>query len=525
MPGLAPKAYLNGFTLPADFELPTIESVRNDVAFVPTLLANNGKNANVGMLNPRTHENFERLPEPLIYNSMVPNLFKFSYFTLWEDIPNDLLDSAIWVLEMYARPWDEATEQDLRATGHIPPGNGYETAKYLASLNIRWKIARHLLNYKINRPADAIPYLRALVETDQSSIPKATVWGIYGEALARSGSDDKEAQIMLELALQAPGTRLPVDMAVRVRIFLARVLHRLNLDTKAIEHENWVIKWFRKNPTLMEDTALRNLLMPEEDYNDAILEQLGGKEWLANRKTTFKTNHNESKGCRQCEARSTQKPLFKCSRCKHIYYCSRECQRKDWPTHKESCNDIADCLKNIEKLSLLDPAAGQKAELWHKWRVEADKSLIHALGLHHDPSRSRTHIAFKRIKYTPKASKDLRYKFHIDEMGVYKISDVMPEIESIMCLRPGEGREYIDGLFEDIRRLAPDGSEIPFPMIDLAFGDNLVPWLGSKTVSRNGLTFIPYDPEWRESLNILGPPRAFKFPRAGVKDQEHIFDN
>ena len=29
--------------------------------------------------------------------------------------------------------------------------------------------------------------------------------------------------------------------------------------------------------------------------------------------------------------------MFKCSRCKGVYYCSRECQKKDWPVHKNDC--------------------------------------------------------------------------------------------------------------------------------------------------------------------------------------------
>ena len=31
------------------------------------------------------------------------------------------------------------------------------------------------------------------------------------------------------------------------------------------------------------------------------------------------------------------KPLKKCSRCHEVFYCSVECQKKDWPTHKQVC--------------------------------------------------------------------------------------------------------------------------------------------------------------------------------------------
>lgn len=40
--------------------------------------------------------------------------------------------------------------------------------------------------------------------------------------------------------------------------------------------------------------------------------------------------------CWQRECKSAA-PL-RCSRCQHVYYCSRECQRKDYPNHKQSCN-------------------------------------------------------------------------------------------------------------------------------------------------------------------------------------------
>lgn len=28
----------------------------------------------------------------------------------------------------------------------------------------------------------------------------------------------------------------------------------------------------------------------------------------------------------------------KCSRCKEVFYCSKECQKCDWKTHKLQCN-------------------------------------------------------------------------------------------------------------------------------------------------------------------------------------------
>lgn len=45
--------------------------------------------------------------------------------------------------------------------------------------------------------------------------------------------------------------------------------------------------------------------------------------------------------CAVCSAvfsdRDRMKGLFRCSRCSSVRYCSRECQKEDWPRHKEHC--------------------------------------------------------------------------------------------------------------------------------------------------------------------------------------------
>lgn len=53
-------------------------------------------------------------------------------------------------------------------------------------------------------------------------------------------------------------------------------------------------------------------------------------------------------GCMICRA---QENLKKCSGCKVIYYCSRECQKKDWSSHKIICGPE---LKN-KHFVIVDP--------------------------------------------------------------------------------------------------------------------------------------------------------------------------
>lgn len=54
------------------------------------------------------------------------------------------------------------------------------------------------------------------------------------------------------------------------------------------------------------------------------------------------TNNNvegllEGFKCKKCEKAAYKR----CSKCKSVWYCSRECQVGDWPTHKPTCNKLA----------------------------------------------------------------------------------------------------------------------------------------------------------------------------------------
>ena len=43
------------------------------------------------------------------------------------------------------------------------------------------------------------------------------------------------------------------------------------------------------------------------------------------------------KQCRTCQKNGDN--LFRCSKCKDVYYCDQECQRKDWVSHKSYCKN------------------------------------------------------------------------------------------------------------------------------------------------------------------------------------------
>ena len=83
------------------------------------------------------------------------------------------------------------------------------------------------------------------------------------------------------------------------------------------------------------------------------------------------------------------------------------------------------------------------------------------------------------MEHAPHVSWDIRYKFRVVQCGVFRIRGILRVIEALMCLDPGEGREYIDSLLDDIK--AVGGGSDRVPALDLSFGEGFQAWSRSST--------------------------------------------
>eukprot|EP00123_Amoebidium_parasiticum_P012319 comp21279_c0_seq1/m.29035 comp21279_c0_seq1/g.29035 ORF comp21279_c0_seq1/g.29035 comp21279_c0_seq1/m.29035 type:complete len:115 (-) comp21279_c0_seq1:645-989(-) len=54
--------------------------------------------------------------------------------------------------------------------------------------------------------------------------------------------------------------------------------------------------------------------------------------------------------CSGCNVRATFKEKFRHCQCDMAYYCSAECQRKDWPSHRKTGKHCANCRKGGNNL-------------------------------------------------------------------------------------------------------------------------------------------------------------------------------
>lgn len=65
-----------------------------------------------------------------------------------------------------------------------------------------------------------------------------------------------------------------------------------------------------------------------------------------------------------------------CGGCRSSLYCSRECQTKDWPRHKEICKKIKLCTTDSDKDVLKAVRGGQKQDFIDLEVTHNDKTFI-----------------------------------------------------------------------------------------------------------------------------------------------------
>ncbi|KAK7037482.1 hypothetical protein VNI00_010974 [Paramarasmius palmivorus] len=190
------------------------------------------------------------------------------------------------------------------------------------------------------------------------------------------------------------------------------------------------------------------------------------------------------------------------------------------------CAERAAELKRAAALKDTAPEDSKCIEDWGRYKNSGfdDVATYHALGLKYDINRGKTHIIIKRMIYMPDGGKDVLDRFRIVEAGVFRIPDVVKEIDLLMNYKPGESREVLDELIDEFNH-GPGTNGRAFPFFTLFISDDkrIGNYLCIGGVMPKKMRDLKYDPNWRSIMNrkkfTVGPLRL----RTGAPDAEHDY--
>ncbi|KZT66487.1 hypothetical protein DAEQUDRAFT_714864 [Daedalea quercina L-15889] len=160
--------------------------------------------------------------------------------------------------------------------------------------------------------------------------------------------------------------------------------------------------------------------------------------------------------------------LYLCSRRKSLYYCSRECQKKDWRYH----NSMERSNQHLEDLSLTDARAAQRVRCWDAWSLQVANiaPYVSALRLHEDAGRSQKHFITEQSIYTPDAGPLAKDKFKIVKCSVFRISDARTKIPRLNGMNACNGVGILDRAMQD---MPYTGSNPAIGILIMRFGEGV----------------------------------------------------
>ncbi|KAL0064242.1 hypothetical protein AAF712_008827 [Marasmius tenuissimus] len=494
-----PRAHANGLSA---FELeelqkrlPSLTEVRNEADLARKMMSEPPPTDCYGM--EETGESLGILHPSIAYHVMLPKTYVFSYFCHEDDVPEDLRVICLWALQHKVRAVVEGSDKQLRRILAMPEGKVLPDARVVMESQSRVKAIAHLLSPQINIPEQALPHVEALLRIDESqgsdSRPNdaflrnpnqyRNLYTVYGTILARTKTRNERAKLVLERILNdidKVGER-PKAMFIQVRLYLSRVLRRMGELEEAKKHETYLITWFRKNPHKTPEKYLRDWFETETTA-DPVLEGLGGMNWF---------------------------------------------KRKNHPYHKASCATSAVNIKRAKDLKATAPDVAKCIEDWRLYSTSGhdDVSTSHALGLRHDSNRGKDLILIKKVEYVPQGGRDVLDRFRVVAAGVFRIRDVLRDIERLLSYSEGTGDALIKEMREEFEN-GPGRGGTTYPFFTFLISDDvrIENHLGAGGIGQARLRSFDYDPEWRKLLN-----RGKKWTveplclRSGAKDVERDY--
>lgn len=83
---------------------------------------------------------------------------------------------------------------------------------------------------------------------------------------------------------------------------------------------------------------------------------------------------NQSQSCASCKKNKERRPLKCCSVCKNTLYCSKECQKAHWPTHKRDCGPRA--CSGVKKQVIQSRGKSEKKNVFAAGNTNTVRELV-----------------------------------------------------------------------------------------------------------------------------------------------------
>ena len=81
-------------------------------------------------------------------------------------------------------------------------------------------------------------------------------------------------------------------------------------------------------------------LTKQDDLNQSDLNKLSAEAAVEHSSISVDKCYDSEIVCTRCLKKGSLTALRRCTGCKSSSYCSKDCQRLDWPSHKQLCKSI-----------------------------------------------------------------------------------------------------------------------------------------------------------------------------------------
>ncbi|KAJ3850480.1 hypothetical protein EV368DRAFT_66569 [Lentinula lateritia] len=337
------------------------------------------------------------------------------------EVPPEILPECIWALEWFIRALTDGSELQLRTFGYILLHQSANEARYFMSSNAWFKAASHLLSTdqeSVNQSSTNL-WKRCDIFAQRWTQTRNSVL-VFSVAPAWSRTDvDKAKETLSRIISDKNIDKSSQGMIFLSKIYLFRVLRRLGEEKDAQKHEQWLIKWLKRN----------SHCLPELTFVEIFTTYINIKEdtvWAAKKFVSTVKHANLKSSCLNVV-------------CWHIFNCI-------------SYSDGYDKLVSSELRARSFLLMGHAFNSEHA----TESKRIENLALH------KAHLAI---------AKSRQNKFKVVGADVYKLGDVWQDIEVARAPNKGEegiSKSQIEGYTYDPNRKSSGTEPIGSPELPRA---------------------------------------------------------